>query len=177
MTRPARAWVCGIDPGAKGAIAAVAFEGAEPVSLLIYDMPTVPVVLASGKKRTAIDFIKLHCVGRHMSAERDASVWLEMPNAMPHDGPVQAFAFGKACGAVQMAFTWVGRAVNLVRPATWKAAMGVTADKKTAVERVHQLLPRFKEHFPARKDGRAEAALLAVYGYTQQRQNAVIKNQ
>jgi len=55
-----------------------------------------------------------------------------------------------------------------VNPCTWKKALGVTADKKTSMAAAERLFSNPEVFYGPKggpKDGRAEAALLAYYGY------------
>jgi crossover junction endodeoxyribonuclease RuvC len=55
---------------------------------------------------------------------------------------------------------------SLVIPQTWKKALGVPADKNAARARACQLFPNMASKFARVKDdGRAEAALIALFGY------------
>jgi hypothetical protein len=55
--------------------------------------------------------------------------------------------------------------LTLVPPVRWKRALGVSKDKDGCRARASQLLPKAAHQWPLRKhDGRAEAALIALYG-------------
>ena len=55
--------------------------------------------------------------------------------------------------------------VSLVTPSKWKRDMGLTADKDQARARAAQLWPGAAKQFARKKDdGRAEAALIALWG-------------
>ena len=55
---------------------------------------------------------------------------------------------------------------NLVTPQLWKKAMRLVADKDAARQRAVQLFPERAEWFRRVKDdGRAEAAMIALYGW------------
>jgi crossover junction endodeoxyribonuclease RuvC len=59
----------------------------------------------------------------------------------------------------------LGVPMSFVAPATWKRALQVPAAKDGARARASQLLPAAAGHWPLVKhDGRAEAALIALYG-------------
>jgi hypothetical protein len=60
--------------------------------------------------------------------------------------------------------------MTLVPPRRWKSALQVPASKDAARFRASQLLPQAAHLWPLKKhDGRAEAALLAVFGGRQLR--------
>ena len=55
--------------------------------------------------------------------------------------------------------------IERVAPQKWKRALAVPADKDGARARASVLLPKHSGHWPLKKhDGRAEAALIALYG-------------
>jgi crossover junction endodeoxyribonuclease RuvC len=84
---------------------------------------------------------------------------------MPRDGHVGAFAFGRGFGIIETALAAADLPFSCVRPQVWKKRLGVTADKDQARQRATQLLPRGASLWPLKKhDGRAEAALIALYG-------------
>jgi crossover junction endodeoxyribonuclease RuvC len=75
------------------------------------------------------------------------------------------FAFGKGYGIVLGVLAAHGVPVTLVAPAVWKRALGVLKAKDAARARASQLLPQCAGQWPLKKDhGKAEAALLALYG-------------
>lgn len=144
----------GIDPGAKGAIALIEGE-----SLIIRDMPTVKV----GKKaKDRVDPAALALILREFNPDH---VWVELVHSMPKNGAASSFAFGEASGYAKGIPLALGFPVTLVGPAQWKAAMRCPADKNATRARASQLLPRHAALWPLVKhDGRAEAALIALYG-------------
>ena len=58
--------------------------------------------------------------------------------------------------------------VTLVKPTQWKRLMRVPADKRASVQRASQLFPHVASLFKGPRggvfDGRAEAALIALFG-------------
>jgi crossover junction endodeoxyribonuclease RuvC len=76
-----------------------------------------------------------------------------------------AFMFGEGYGIVHCAVIANGMVLTEVRPGIWKKAMGVGGDKDEARRRASELFPLFKSYFVRKMDdGRAEAALLALWG-------------
>lgn len=150
--------IAGIDPGLDGAIALFG-----PGTLQVHDMPTLDIK-TNGKNRRQLDIYKLagffELYGPSISL-----ACIEDPSSMPSDGVIQAFKFGFNCACAQMAAACSFIPMRLVRPATWKAKMGLTGDKDRSRQLASQVMPRFSHLWPLKKhDGRAEAALLAVYG-------------
>lgn len=153
------ALIAGIDPGLDGAIA---LFGPGP-SLSVHDMPTHTTVV-NRKSRRQLD---LHALAGffELYGPSISMACIEEPSAMPKDGVIQAFKFGFNC-AVPQALT-VAQAIpmKLVRPSQWKAAYGLTGDKDMSRRLASQIMPKFAHLWPLKKhDGRAEAALLALYG-------------
>lgn len=150
--------VIGIDPGLSGALA---FMGKN--TLVVIDMPTVTIQRNSKNKRE-IDLAGL-------IADIDAlgpadHAYVEQVGAMPGQGVSSMFAFGKSYGSILGILAAKRIPYTLVPPVRWKKALGVPAGKDAARHRASQLLPAYAELWPLVKhDGRAEAALIAEYGY------------
>jgi len=153
--------IAGIDPGLDGAIALFG-----PGHLSIHDMPT-HTITTNGKQRRVLD---LYALAGWFSifAPSIALACIEEPNAMPKDGVIQAFKFGFNCAVPQALTAAHSIPMRLIRPATWKAAFGLTSDKDMSRKLASQLMPKFAHMWELKKhDGRAEAALLALYGSRQ----------
>jgi crossover junction endodeoxyribonuclease RuvC len=87
---------------------------------------------------------------------------------MPGQGVSGVFAFGKAYGIILGVIAGHSIPLTLVPPVRWKRQMGVTKSKDGCRARASQLLPAAAHQWPLRKhDGRAEAALIALYGARQ----------
>lgn len=152
--------ILGIDPGASGALALY-----DPVTsdLDIIDMPTYKA-LVNGTKKKRIDLYALaRWIDLHSRSIKFAVV--EDPHAMPGQGVSSSFAFGFSCGAAQMLVASALIPVTLVRPAIWKRRMGLSSDKNASRALASLRFPQHRVLFArAKDDGRAEAALLALYG-------------
>lgn len=157
----------GIDPGASGAIAFVA----DGQLVDVIDMPTDEVKV-SGGVRNRVSPARLAKV---MEGARGCHVYIELVGAMPvrrdgraTQGTASAFTFGKAAGLVEMAAAVYGSGYTLVTPAEWKRVLRVPADKDGAARRAAQLFPASVALFYGPRggalDGRAEAALIALFG-------------
>lgn len=155
-------FVVGIDPGLTGAVALVSHER----QVEVVDMPTHELIV-NKKKRRRLDLYKLAAFF-DINRTRISHAMIEEPGPMPHDGSVQAFNFGFVCGVAQAVVAAAGIPMNLVKPAAWKGAMGLTGGKDASRARASQILPEWA-HLWARAmdDGRAEAVLLAIYGARQ----------
>lgn len=150
----------GIDPGLSGAIARY-----DPATndLVIHDVPTHELK-RNGKTKREID---LHAVARildDLTKLPGGSILVEQVGSMPGQGVSSVFAFGKAYGVLLGVSAATFVPLDTVTPAVWKKAMGVTASKDGARARASSLLPQWSHYWTrAKDDGRAEAALIAVY--------------
>jgi len=150
--------ICGVDPGKSGAIAFL-----EPVhmALTVHDMPL-------GKSTTGRDELDLRRLGEILnppiSAHRLIGV-LERVRSMPTDGAVGAFTFGEGYGALRMAIIGLGYEDRYVTPVTWKKHFKLSKDKGVSRSYAASRFPGYAGYFARVKDdGRAEAALIALYG-------------
>jgi hypothetical protein len=149
-----------IDPGLSGAIAYIGKDG-----ITVYDMPTTTHTMGNGAVRRRIDFHTLATIFEIHEGDVSLTV-IEEVGAMPHDGPIQAFSFGKSAGAIEMGATFAGGRRVLVRPGVWKTTLGLAGEDKNASRALaSKLFPAYAHLWPLKKhDGRAEAVLLAFYG-------------
>ena len=125
-------------------------------------MPTVP----SAKGKTVTD---LRTLARLLMPRTDwdgqHTAVLEQVSAMPGQGVSSTFRFGQNFGAVQMAIAGHGYVSHLVTPVTWKKHFKLSRDKGVSRSLAMDRFPNQAEKFSRVKDdGRAEAALLALYG-------------
>jgi len=154
--------ILGVDPGFTGALA---LYNPDRNTLTIEDMPTTTRRMSNKKLRTELNIpALLHWLDTHLPVA-DVVAWVEDPHALPKQGITSAFRFGHVCGAIQAALLAYRVPLHLTPPATWKKAMGLSADKVGCQHKASQLLPAHAHSWPLKKhDGRAEAALLAWYG-------------
>lgn len=146
--------ILGIDPGMGGALASISGEES-----IVYDMPTFEIT-KGGSVRRRIDIPKLLDILKNDGADH---VFIERVSAQPGNGATHAFTYGFGCGV-----TAAGIPFTYVAPQTWKKALNCPADKDGARMRASQLLPAMRENWPLKKhDGRAEAALIALWGRNQ----------
>jgi len=144
--------VIGIDPGLSGGIAVLSPAG-ELVRL--DDLP----VIRDGKL-SWIDGGRLHSFLIDSLYGRPARAIVERVGAMPRQGISSAFHFGMGFGSVLSILQARHLSVELVTPATWKRAMGLSSDKRASLDKARLLYPAAELHL-AKHDGRAEALLLA----------------
>lgn len=134
-------------------------------SLYVTDMPTY-VAVVSGKNRTriaeagvrdAFDIALLYGVDTFV---------IEQVGGMPSQSAPAAFTFGYGVGLLTAFAIAAGMRIERVAPSSWKAALRVPADKRAARARASEILPAWSHLWPLQKhDGRAEAAMLAHWGW------------
>lgn len=144
----------GIDPGAGGGIA-ILCQGKLETSVA---MPTV--INKAGKRR--IDAAALAATVRKM---RPDLAFIELVGPMPRDGSAGSFWFGKAAGIPEGVLAALGVGFETVAPQVWKKRLAVPADKNAARARATRLLGQAELWPLVKDDGKAEAALIALYGY------------
>jgi crossover junction endodeoxyribonuclease RuvC len=147
----------GIDPGKKGALAL--FDPADN-SLNIMDMPTLPKRTKKGEDTNYA------LLGEILEPPLGVLVHCMLENvwSMPREGVSSAFAFGLNNGALMMGLSVHKIPFQLVTAAKWKKHYGLSSDKGTSRAMATQRFPEnAKEFSRVKDDGRAEAALLALY--------------
>lgn len=152
--------IIGCDPGAFGAVAIV---DSETNSLVIIDMPTLKV------KRGPRLVNQVDAAGLAEALRPHASdvhhAYLEKTWSMSGQGIASSFAFGRAGGIVEGVLAGLGIDVSLVTPQTWTKIMRRFGGKDASRERAVELFPEHAKTFSRKKDdGRADAALIAVWG-------------
>ena len=152
--------ILGIDPGNSGALA---FLYPEKARLVVEDMPTFE--FTTTRNRVKID---PYDIVRMIDEHDIASAYLEEVHSSPQMGVVSAFSFGEGKGIILGALAARGVPLTQVKPTDWKKQMRVPSDKRATVQRASQLFPHCAAHFKGPRggiiDGRAEAALIALFG-------------
>lgn len=143
--------IIGIDPGLNGAIAFMSDEG---YLIGVVDMPTVEV---NGKKKVSPQML----VSLLEDYDDVKMAALEEPGAMPGQGVTSMFNFGYSCGLIAGVCAGLRMPMAFYRPAVWKRAAGVPADKGAARQMAQRFWPGSRDFDRVKDDGRAEAALLA----------------
>jgi crossover junction endodeoxyribonuclease RuvC len=153
--------IIGIDPGLSGAIV---FLNQETQKILnIFDMPTVTVTINKKERRKIAPALLVNLLKTHPASH----IIVENVGPRPSEGAVGAFSFGFGVGIIHGIAAGLDLPLTTVHPATWKKAMGVPADKGGARLAAMARFPEWADSFKRVKDdGRAEAALIALYGAT-----------
>jgi crossover junction endodeoxyribonuclease RuvC len=151
--------ILGIDPGLDGGLAWLDTTG----TLAVVDMPVLAIE-RGGKSKREIDAAGL---AELICQHRPDCAIVERVGAMPGQGVSSMFSFGRSAGVVEGVLAALSVPATFTPPATWKRALKIQAGKDGARLRASQLLPAGSGHWRlAKHDGRAEAALLALWGLT-----------
>ena len=146
--------VLACDPGKTGAFALI---DTSTWTISIADMPQEP---GTGGKVA----VSPAGVARLVEAAAPDHTVIEDVSSSPQMGVTSAFNFGRSLGIVEGACA-ARSMLTKVRPQVWKSATRTPRDKNEARRRAMQLLPSCYDLFSrAKDDGRAESALLALYG-------------
>lgn len=143
--------IMGIDPGVSGA---VAFYYPHPVGRVsVHDVPVAGGEISSPHLAS---LIKTHAPSLAV---------IERVHAMKGQGVTSCFNFGRSYGDVRGVIGALNIPLHYVSPNTWKKYFGLSSDKDLSRKLAIQRFPAVAEHFSRKKDdGRAEAALIALYG-------------
>lgn len=162
----------GIDPGINGAIAAIFADGT-------YHVDSVPSVILNDKRNfdpsaMAALIKKYGCA---------SEIFLESVHAMPGNGAVSMFFFGRGFGIWEGVLGALNKKHTLISPQQWKKgypelapvkgdprtrAQIKAAAKKNALILARNIFPKISHLLKREKDdGRAEALLMALYAAKQ----------
>ena len=148
--------VCGIDPGATGAICVL--DSHDPAHVALLDL----------KKHSNTDIYNwLHSQLRFRGSE----IWIEDIHSMHGMSAKSNFSFGKNLGIVTaIAELFNHDLPNTVTPKIWQKYVGVTAKgkaiKKQVAKIAQYLYPQAELHGKrgGLLDGRSDALMIAYYG-------------
>ena len=154
-------FVIGIDPGISGAISV--FSRFPSTLHDVVDMPTLEVDSGKTKKR----HISAAVIRDILVCYPEAHVVIEKVGAMPGQGVVSMWNFGRSAGIIEGVVAALRNPHTYVTPATWTKAVGRAAGKDASRMRAMELFPSKAELFKrAKDDGRADAALIAYWYLT-----------
>lgn len=152
----------GIDPGLSGAIA-VLRDGALSY---VYDVPSI-ALKAKGRTVDLPQLASMFADIIEVCGVPD-ECWIEEVHAMPKQGVSSSFKFGTAFGIVQGMAAAHLMPIRFVSPHHWKKGLALPQGKDAARGTASRQWPSMTGLFSRVKDdGRAEAALIALYGYRQ----------
>ena len=158
-------YIIGIDPGINGAIAV--FEDGKLDAVI--DMPTLKI--ASGKTMkshiSAIGLCGILETYTHFVKDAQTHIVIEKVGALPGNGSVSMFNFGRSAGIIEGVVAALQRPYTYVTPQQWTKAVGRAAGKDASRMRAMELFPTRAELFKrAKDDGRADATLIAYWYLT-----------
>ena len=138
--------ILGIDPGKSGAFAVL---NTHDMQVETYDMPGT----LEDKRALISDIGRVKCC------------WLERPFFPRMIGIKNAVTIAQAYGELKACLFFAGIPVFEVDPSAWKKTMRLSTDKNASRALASQYFPDCSDQWSRVKDdGRAEAALIALYG-------------
>jgi hypothetical protein len=144
------AYIIGIDPGKSGAIALL---DTDDMQVKTYDMPGT----LDEKMGLIAAFGPVKCC------------WLERPFFPRMIGIKNAVTIAVAYGELKACLFFGGVPTFEVDPSAWKKTMRLSTDKNASRALASQYFPDCSDQWRRVKDdGRAEAALIAHYGWSKQ---------
>lgn len=150
--------ILGVDPGLSGALALLnPVTGEIPA---IIDTPTL--LIKRGSSRRKVDLFMLNSFLDAYHKDILFSV-IEEVHSMPNQGVTSTFTFGKAFGIAVGMIASYNLPIYFTPPAVWKGSMDLSSNKLDSVIKASKLFPNHT-HLWGKKDGRAEALLLAYFG-------------
>lgn len=150
-------YYCGIDPGAKGAIAFLNYDGSFNS---VVDMPTVEEFI-EGLKHGKWDDEGAYIVG------------IESVHPLPGQSCMASFSYGGNFILAKALGIWYNMHPLMITPQLWKKHYGLKREanetksqyKGRSVQLARELFPSAADQLKLSKDGRAEALLIAKYIY------------
>ncbi len=159
--------VLGVDPGIYGAVAL--YDGK---NLEVWDMPAL-TLKRNGKNRNTIQHMELSRIIDRLCLERLDKAFIENVGGMTGQSASAAFVFGHGCGLIKGIIAANFVPIEMVTPQSWRKAMRVNAGKDGSLALARGMFPDHGHYFTLKKyDGRAEAAIIAAYGYRKEREHA-----
>lgn len=165
------ALILGIDPGLEGGLALVSANTSRYQARQIIDAIDIPIVGVDAKKRVNV----LEIIAWLTKWGAPDHAFIERAGAMPRQGGASGFKYGRAVGTLETFPVMLDIPMSIIEASAWKAAAGLKGKtqyknpndaKEAARQRILQLHPKQAHLFARKMDhGRAEAALIAIYGY------------
>jgi crossover junction endodeoxyribonuclease RuvC len=133
-------------------------------ALVVVDMPSTIVKVGKSHRRQISEF----WLADILRVYQPDCAYLERVHALPKQGVTSSFSFGLSYGLVRGVLAALGISVQLITPQEWKRSFRLGPDKNEARLIAARLFPANASSFTrAKDDGRAEAALLALFGANQ----------
>jgi crossover junction endodeoxyribonuclease RuvC len=150
--------ILGVDPGINGGLSIVEItDGAAPVLVECID---IPVIGTGAKERVDVAAIR-NFIERH----KPVRALIERAQAMPKQGASSGFKYGRAVGAIEGTIALCSIPVEIIEPSAWKRYWHLPGkDNESGRQKALQLFPDAHAVLARKRDqGRAEAALIALY--------------
>lgn len=151
----------GFDPGLKGAYTVLDKHGD---IVQVFDMPTVEVSVGGKLKNKIAPAAIASELGIFAHRDRCFAI-IESVNARPGQGVVSMFNFGRSFGIIEGVVAGMKIPCRFVHPQNWTKTMRIAAGKggsrQSAMEQWPDKADLFKR---VMDDGRADSALIALYG-------------
>lgn len=147
----------GADPGLTGALALLDSDG-QPE--LVADLPVI-----RDRSLAWIDGGALQSMLLEALHGRPCRAAVERVSSSPQQGVASAFTFGIGFGSILATLQTLRLPIELITPAEWKRALGLSNDKRASLDKARLLFPSVDLRL-AKHDGRAEALLLAHFALT-----------
>ena len=157
--------ILGVDPGIRGGLAIVLVNSGMVNSgnggAQLVDAIDIPTIGTAAKER--VDVIALR---EWVLSHQPAHCLIERAQAMPKQGASSGFKYGRAVGAIEAVIAGCAVPLTIVEPTAWKKFHALRGgDKESRRQPALQLFPTAHALLARKMDhGRAESALLAVYG-------------
>jgi crossover junction endodeoxyribonuclease RuvC len=153
--------VLGVDPGLQGALAS--WDGKQ---LIVVDVP----IMKARKRGNEVNLPAFADLVRKLAPF--GAAYVERNSSRPREGVSSARKGGLVEGIILGCVIVYTKNIIRVPPNQWKRIMRVTKDKEYSCTKAIEEFPDYHYFFAKKKDhGRAEAALLALYGYRKYRAN------
>jgi crossover junction endodeoxyribonuclease RuvC len=147
--------VIGVDPGISGAISC--FIDGELLDVV--DMPVADGCVVAALLRSQL--VEYSIAG----FDDRPLVIVEKVGAMPGNGSVSMFKFGRSLGVIEGVVGGLAWPISWVRPQEWKKGTGLIGKDKDAARLLAiETWPEHAQTFARKKDcGRADAALIGAW--------------
>jgi len=153
--------ICGIDPGLFGGIGFIAVDQGELLNYSSLKMPTNK--LRHTVKGVTFNMVDVSAIHEAVAYERPDVIIIERQVGRPNQSSVATHTAGTNYGII-LSLNLLKLPVHIVAPDQWKKRLGISKDKKEATD---LCLSIFGASAP-KKDGPAEALLLAWYGHLEE---------
>ena len=145
--------IMGVDPGKTGAVAFLDEAGN------LVHVEDMAQLTGAALGTWLVDLLD------DLAPDRVVEAWVEDVHSMPKQGVRSVWTFAEGHGVILGALGAARIRTELVTPARWKKAAGLNKDKTASRLRASTRWPDQARMFARVKDdGRAEAALIALYG-------------